>query len=242
MYYWPDMWREVLKHYKTCAVCSLQKQEENLEDNRNLPKPEVPMQVIYVDLMGPTSPVTTNGNRSILTCIDIMTGFTIAAPIGDKKISTVSKAYRSEVYCKFGGSTEMCTDNKLENKNNPLNGLCTQFNIKQIYSPVHSSEVNNRLETWHRFVKACVAKNIRGNATECDEVVPLAAVAYNFFPCRPSKESPFVLMFGWDPASPFVKLLEPAPWYWGDRGSHLKMDLLKKLYLITSGYARNRGF
>ena len=41
-------------------------------------------------------------------------------------------------------------------------------------------------------------------------------------------------MFGRDPITPFAKLLEPAPRYWGDRGDHLKMDLLRRLYLLTA--------
>ena len=41
-------------------------------------------------------------------------------------------------------------------------------------------------------------------------------------------------MFGRDPIRPFAKLLEPAPRYWGDHGGHLKMDLLRKLYLLTA--------
>ena len=62
----------------------------------------------------------------------------------------------------------------------------------------------------------------------------MAAAAYNFFPCQAVGESPFVLMFGRDPITPFAKLLELAPRYWGDHGGHLKMDLLKKLYLLTA--------
>ena len=34
--------------------------------------------------------------------------------------------------------------------------------------------------------------------------------------------------------TPFAKLLEPAPQYWGDWDGHLKMDLLWKLYLLTA--------
>ena len=41
-------------------------------------------------------------------------------------------------------------------------------------------------------------------------------------------------MLGRDPITPFAKLLEPTPRYWGDRGGHLKMDLLRKLYLLTA--------
>ena len=99
---------------------------------------------------------------------------------------------------------------------------------------MYTPEANGRLEAWHRFFKACVAKHIRGNAAEWDEVVPLAGAAYNFFPCQAPRESPYVLMFGRDPITPFAKLLEPAPRYWGDRGGHLKMDLLRKLYLLTA--------
>ena len=115
-----------------------------------------------------------------------------------------------------------------------MDELCRQLNVKRVYSPVYTPEANQRLEAWHRFFKTCVAKHIRGNAAEWDEVVPLAGAAYNFFPCQASGESPFVLMFGRDPITPFAKLLEPAPRYWGDRGGHLKMDLLRKLYLLTA--------
>ena len=103
---------------------------------------------------------------------------------------------------------------------------------------MYTPEPNGRLEVWYCFFKACVTKHIRGNAAEWDEVVPLGGAAYSFFPCQASKESPFLLMFRRDPIIPFAKLLEPAPRYWGDRGGHLKMDLLRKLYLLTSEYVK----
>ena len=192
------------------------------------------MQLICMDLVGPISPVTSRGNHFILTCIDMLTGFTVAIPIKDKAADTVCDAYRAHIYCTFGGSTRILTDNGTEFKNEQMDKLCAQLNIKRIYSPVYTPEANGRLEAWHRFFKGCVAKHICGNAAEWDEVVPLAAAAYNFFPCQASGESPFVLMFGRDPITSFAQLLEPAPRYWGDCGGHLKMDLLRKLYLLMA--------
>ena len=61
----------------------------------------------------------------------------------------------------------------------------------------------------------------------------LAVSAYNFFPCQSSKESPFILMFGRDPITPVAKLLEPKPRYYGERGGALKMDTLRRLYMIV---------
>ena len=163
--------------------------------------------------MGPISPVTSRGKCFILTCIDMLTRFTIAVPIKDKMANTVCDAYRAHVYCIFGGSARILTDNGTEFKNEQMDELCEQLNVKRVDSPVYTPEANGRLEAWHRFFKACVAKHIHGNAAECDEVVPLAGAAYNFFPCQALGESLLVLMFGRDPIMPFTKLLEPAPRY-----------------------------
>ena len=234
MYYWPGMRSQVFKHCKKCQECMLQNQANTAADFKHFKMPDIPMQLICMDLVGPISPVTSRENRFILTCIDMLTGFTVVIPIKDKSASTVCDAYRVHIYCTFGGSTRILTDNGTEFKNEQMDELCKQLGIKRVYSPVYMPEANGRLEAWHRFFKACVAKHIRGNAAEWDEVVPLAAAAYNFFPCQTAGESPFIFMFGRDPITLFAKLLEPAPRYWGDREGQLKMDLLKKLYLLTA--------
>ena len=212
----------------------LQNKVKTSAEFKHFKMPEVPMQLICMDLVGPISPMSSRGNRFILTCIDMLTDFMVAVQIKDKSASTVCDTYRAHIYCTFGGGARILSDNGTEFKNEQMDELCKQLGSKRVYSPVHSPEANSRLEAWHRFFKACIAKHIRGNAAEWDEVVPLAAAAYNFFPCQATGESPFVLMFCRDPITPFAKLLEPAPRYWGDRGGHLKMDLLKKLYLLTA--------
>ena len=98
---------------------------------------------------------------------------------------------------------------------------------------MYTPQSNGCLEGWHRFFKACIAKHIHGGGVEWDELVPLAVSAYNFFPCQSSKELPFVLMFGRDPITPVAKLLEPHPRSYGERGSALKMDTLRRLYTVA---------
>ena len=163
----------------------LQNQANTSREFKHFKIPEVPMQLICMDLVGPISPVTSRGNRFILTCIDMLTGFTIAVPIKDKTAKTICDAYRDHIYCIFGGSARILTDNGTEFRNEQMDELCKQLNVQRVYSPVYALEANGRLEAWHRFFKACIAKHIRGNAAEWDEVVPLAGTAYNF-PCQAS--------------------------------------------------------
>ena len=104
----------------------------------------------------------------------------------------------------------MLTNNGNEFRNDVFDEVCDKLRIKRVYSPVYTLQSNGKLEGFHQFFKACISKHIRGNQLEWDEIVPLANAAYNFFPCKSSRESPFVLMFGRDPITPFLSLLEPS--------------------------------
>ena len=166
--------------------------------------------------------------------IDMLTGFTLAIPIPNKNSETICNAFRNNIYCTFGGSSQILIDNGSEFKNKEMQQVCETLGVKHIFSPVYMPESNGCLEGWHRFFKACIAKHICGGGVEWDKLVPLAVSMYNFFPCQSSKESPFVLMFGRDPITPVAKLLEPKPRYYGDKGSTLRMDTLRKLYTIVA--------
>ena len=233
-YYWPGIRKQVFKHCKQCAECQLQNQGQPEKQFNRFQTPDLPMQFICMDLVGPIHPPSSRGNRYVLTVIDMLTGFTIAVPIPDKSATTVCKAYRDNVYCIFGGSSRILTDNGTEFKNKEMNVICEELGVKQVFSPAYTPQSNGRLEGWHRFFKACIAKHIRGGDVEWDELVPLAVSAYNFFPCQSTKESPFLLMFGRDPMTPIAQLLEPKLRYYGEKGNFLQMDSLRRLYAVVA--------
>ena len=233
-YYWPGMRKDILRHCKRCHQCSLQNQGTGEVGFDHFNVPSLPMEFICMDLVGPISPQTTKGNHYMLTIIDMLTGYTIAVAIPDKKAETVCSAYRDHVYCIFGGSSRILTDNGMEFKSKEMQQICKDLDIKQVFSPVYTPQANGRLEGWHRFLKSCIAKHIRGAEVEWDDLIPLAVSAYNFFPCQSSKESPFVLMFRRDPITPVAKLLEPGLKFYGERGVSLRMDTLRKLYTVVA--------
>ena len=233
-YYWPGIRKQVFRHCKQCAECQLQNQGQPEKQFDRFQTPDLPMQFICMDLVGPIHPPSIKGNRYVLTVIDMLTGFTIAVPIPDKNATTFCKAYRDNVYCIFGGSSRILTDNGTEFKNKEMNAICEELGVKQVFSPAYTPQSNGRLEGWHRFFKACIAKHIRGGDVEWDELVPLAVSAYNFFPCQSTKESPFLLMFGRDPMTPIAQLLEPKLRYYGEKRNFLQMDSLRRLYAVVA--------
>ena len=53
----------------------------------------------------------------------------------------------------------------------------------------------DHIEGFHKFLKECISKHMVNNL-EWDDILPLAATAYNWFPNEHSKEPAFFLMFG----------------------------------------------
>ena len=185
-----------------------------------------------MDLAGPIHPPSSKGNKYMLTVIDMLTGFTMAVPIKNKNAETICDVYRDHIYCTFGESSRILMDNGSKFKE--MRQVCGTLGVKHIFTPVCTPESNGHLEGWQRFFKDCIAKHIHGRGVKWDELVPLlVSSAFNFFPCQSSKESPFILMFGRDPITPVAKLLEPRQRYYGERGSTLKMDTLRRLYMVV---------
>ena len=88
------------------------------------------------------------------------------------------------------------------------------------------------MESFHYFLKACIAKHISPQL-EWDDVVPLACAAYNFFPNEHSRESHFFLMFGRDLLLPLTKLLRPKLRYMGNEESILSLESLQNIYQLV---------
>ena len=98
--------------------------------------------------------------------------------------------------------------------------------------PYHPAS-NGRIEEFHTFLKACIAKHVAPQL-EWDVLIPLACAAYNFIPNEHSKESSFFLMFGRDPVLPLNTLLGPKMRYLGNDINILSLEAMKNMFEIAA--------
>ena len=139
----------------------------------------------------------------------MLTDYVFCIPLKTKTAEEVLQAYIDNVYSKFGGSMKILSDNGTEFKNKIFEQIAKELGVvHKLYAPPYHPASNGRIEGFHAFLKACIAKHIAPQL-EWDDLVHLACAAYNFIPNEHSKESPFFLMFGRDPILPLNTLLEP---------------------------------
>ena len=132
-YYWPGMRKQIFRHCKKCKECVLQNQGQPEKCFGHFDSPDLPMEFICMDLVGPIHLPSSRGNKYVLTVIDMVTGFTIAVPIKNKNAETICEAYRDNIYCVFGGSSRMLMDNGSEFKNKEMQEVCDTLGLKHIF-------------------------------------------------------------------------------------------------------------
>ena len=234
VFFWKGMKEDIRKHCKTCATCQLHKLE-NVKFERKIFKPSLqPMDFICMDLIGEFHPPTSCGHRYALTAVCMLTGFTWCVPLKTKTAEEVAKAYMAHIYCNFGGSIKILTDNGTEFKNKLFKEVVSKLGTEfSIHSPPYRPQSNGKIEGFHRFLKMCIGKHIN-YGLEWDELTPMATACYNFFPNCSARESAFFVMFGRDPINKLNMLLHAARRYFHDDNGLPNLEVLKNIYQVVA--------
>ena len=186
-----------------------------------------------MDLIGEFHPTSSKGNRFALTAVCMLTGFMFCIPLKTKRAEDVIKAYIDHICCTFGPSKKILTDNSTEFKNKLWTEVFKKLKIEQKFTPIYSPQCNGRIEGFHKFLKATIAKQLETHV-EWDDLVWKATAAYNCFPTESSGLAPFFLMFGHEAAVKHTLLESENPKYLGTDDGMINMGLMTKLYHVVA--------
>ena len=234
LYYWKGIKEDVLQHCRNCYTCQLHKTAAVKFEAKHFKPSLKPMDFIAMDLIGEFHPPSSQGNRYALTGVCMLTGFTWCIPIKSKKATDVARVYMQHIYSILGGSTKILTDNGTEFKNEVFREVLQKLGTeKLIHSPPYRLQSNGRIEGFHRYLKACIAKHMR-NGLEWDQITAMATAAYNYFPNMSAKESAFFLMYGRDPMNKLSSILNAPRRYLCDDSGLPDLEALKNMYQMVA--------
>ena len=104
----------------------------------------------------------------------MLTDYVFCVPLKTKMAEGVIQAYIDNVYPKFGGSLQMMSDNGTEFKNKMFEQISNELGLEyKLYTPPYHPALNGRIEGFHAFLKACIAKHVVPQL-EWDVLIPLA--------------------------------------------------------------------
>ena len=180
-FYWKGLKKSVHQHCTRCQVCAKHNIKTQQLRNEHFSSPVQPMEFIAMDLIREFHPASSKGNRFTLTAICMLTGFTFCIPLKSKKAVDMIKAYINHICCPFGPSKKILTENGTEFKNKLWTEVFEKLNTEQKFTPIYSPQCNDRIEGFHKFLKATIAKQLETHV-EWDDLVWKATAAYNSSP------------------------------------------------------------
>lgn len=150
---WPDIRKDAAKFVKFCLDCQLNKvQRHNRQVLDEFVTPTSRFEHIHIDLVErlPSS----NGQTYILTMIDRYTRWPEAAPLSDKRASSVAKALLIHWISRFGCPTKITTDQGTQFESELYRELCNLLGMTHVRTTSYHPQSNGMIERFHRTLKA----------------------------------------------------------------------------------------
>jgi hypothetical protein len=128
--------------------------------------------------------------------------------IPDAKGRTIARAFLNNCYFRYGGCTEILTDNATSFTSDFFRELCSLLYINKSYSIPHWSQGNSVTERTFRTFHNILSKYISKEDPDFDEFLDCASFCYNTSVHSSTGETPYFLMFGRDPLFAIDQILD----------------------------------
>ena len=200
-FWFPDMNRKIFRYVTSCPDC-IRNKSKMFKEGSTQPiifeyegKVLHPFDVIAVDAMVFTGPNKSGRYQYVMMAVDLLTGFTIAAPLSSLKYDSIMKFFVEHVF-PFGIPLTVISDNATSFKNIKWNDFCDNMSIRRRYiTPYHPSSnglAERAVGTFKLMARAWCAANPKS----WPKIIPAVAYAYNTAVKREANYSPYFLLFG----------------------------------------------
>ncbi|CAK9801703.1 Retrovirus-related Pol polyprotein from transposon 412 [Anthophora quadrimaculata] len=194
-YFWPSMKSDVADFVNTCRSCQLQKLTRT--------KTRVPMTLtdtpgrafdkISLDIVGPLPP-TASGNQYILTIQDLLTKYSLAAPLKSPSAIETADAFINTLICRFGTPKAILTDQGANFTSALMRAVAKRFKISHFQASAFHPQTNGSIERSHivltEYLKHYVSRN------NWDDWLNCAMFSYNTSVHEGTLFTPHELVFG----------------------------------------------
>ena len=208
-FYWPGIQADVDRFCHSCDICQkcIQKGRITKVPLEHMPIIDVPFKRVAVDLIGPLHPISSKGNRYILSIVDYATRYPEAIPLKNIDTVTIAEAL-IEVFSRLGVPEEILSDQGSQFMSDLMKEVSRLLSFKQINSSVYHPICNGLVERFNGTVKQLIKKLCAECPTEWDRYLPALLFAYREVPQETTGFAPFELLYGRSVRGPMQILRE----------------------------------
>ena len=204
-YYWEGMDEWIADYVKSCVKCQQTKESNQHEAGKLMPLPLTtrPFERVGLDFVGPF-PLSKNKYDGILTVVDHFTKWKILIPVNLKMSAEgVVKLMMEKIICHYGVPSMIVSDRDVRFTANLWKQWWTAINTSLGMSTAYHPQTDGQTERENRTMIQVIRSAIGDLHDEWDEQLPTVQFAMNSAKQSSTGQSPAMMMYGRELATPF---------------------------------------
>lgn len=196
-FYWPGLTTDVERWCKSCDAC--QRTIPNGKVTKvplgKMPIMTVPFQRVAIDLVGPISPSSSQGNRYVLTVVDYVTRWLEAIALPGIETERIAEALIS-IFSRVSFLQEILSDRGSQFTSQLMAEVCRLISVRQCFTSPYHPMTNGLNERFNGTFKQMLRKMCQEKPSDWDRYLPAILIAYREVQQSSTGFSPFELLYG----------------------------------------------
>lgn len=206
-YFWPTINKDIHNMIKGCDRCQLHGPKYINEKAYSIPVTVKPFSQIGIDIKHVIP--SQAGHRYIIVAIDYLTKYVEVRALRNQTAAEIISFIYEEIITRHGCVKYIITDNGRPMVAEQMKLVCKNFGIKhKTISPYHSQS-NGLVERFNRTLDSCLKKRSEEEKKNWNEYLPATAFAYRSIKQATTNQSPFFLLYGYEPNTYFDMSIKP---------------------------------
>ncbi|GFY05885.1 hypothetical protein TNCV_4405511 [Trichonephila clavipes] len=150
-FYWPGMYRNVVRYVMHCRECQRRKSVPQRPPGRLVPIPPAiaPFHRIGIDLLG-RFPKSAHGNKWIIVCTDYSSRYAITKALLTAEVDEIAKFLLEEIVLRHGAPRVIITDRGAVFRSRLVSSLVDLCNIDHRFTTAYHPQTNGLTERFNK--------------------------------------------------------------------------------------------
>ncbi|GFW45000.1 retrovirus-related Pol polyprotein from transposon 412 [Trichonephila clavipes] len=196
-FYWPGMYRNVVRYVMHCRECQRRKSVPQRPPGRLVPIPPAiaPFHRIGIDLLG-RFPKSAHGNKWIIVCTDYSTRYAITKALPTAEVDEIAKFLLEEIVLRHGAPRVIITDRGAVFRSRLVSSLVDLCNIDHRFTTAYHPQTNGLTERFNKTLADMLSMYVDVEQKNWNEILPFVTFAYNTVKQETTGFTPFYLLHG----------------------------------------------
>lgn len=182
-FFWPGMQSDTKRYVKSCDVCqrTFPKGRVGKAPLGLMPTIATPFHRVAIDIVGPITPASSDGNKYVLTLVDMATRYPEAVAL--KTVDTIQVAEALlEMFSRYGVPKEILSDRGSSFTSDLMREINRLMSIQQLLTTPYHPMANGLVEKFNGTLKNMIRKMCQENPKHWDRYLPALLFAYREVP------------------------------------------------------------